>query len=174
MFHVIMCEKTKALCLFFILLLYLQYVQPVKCFIMRKVFILLIVSCFCMMGCKMNPQEESKAINSMTAKEIVEKNYYIDEDPRPESRATNIGYWTSTRRAAHYRFFKAMTFDEDGIVIKMPTSGAELNISEELFQEMRWPFEDMMESAKAHRAAGENIRMPDWEEYMNSLLEEKE
>ena len=145
-----------------------------QCFIMKKVIFLLMVSCFCMTGCKMNPQEESKAINSMTAKEIVEKNYYIDEDPRPESRATNIGYWSSTRRAAHYRFFKAMTFDEDGIVIKMPSSGAELNISEELFQEMRWPFEDMMESAKTHRAAGEKIRMPDWEEYMNSLLEEKE
>ena len=122
----------------------------------------------------MNPQEESKAIDSMTAREIIEKNYFIDEDPRPESRATNIGYWTSTRRAAFYRFYKAMTFDEDGIVVKMPSSGAELNISEELFQEMKWPFEEMMESAKADVAAGIKIKMPDWEEYMNSLLEETE
>jgi len=124
------------------------------------------------MSCNQSSSYETKATNDMTAREIVEKNAFINEDPYPESRSTNVGYWTSTRRAAYYRIYKAMTFDKDGVALTLPKNGADLNISEKLFQEMMWPIKEVMEKAKALRDKDEKIMMPNWEEYMNSLLEE--
>lgn len=81
---------------------------------MKKfVFLLFVLS-----GCNLPGSNDFKATDDMTAKEIIEKNAYIDEEAYPDSRSTNVGFWTSTRRAAYYRMFKAMVFDEDGIEIK--------------------------------------------------------
>lgn len=44
----------------------------------------------------------------------------------------------------------------------MPKSGAELNMSEELFKAMIEPAKESMLKAKAKRDDGIKVKMPDW------------
>ena len=157
---------------FYTYLVNLQYVQPIKCFIMRKIFILLIVSCFCMMGCKMNPQEDSKAINSMTAKEIVEKNVFINMTSDDIVNQMSSQKVSPSFRAAIYRFMKSVTYTDKAIGSSSAKCGADLNMSEELFKHF---MEEMDFSNSEMRKAdekGNTILTPVLDEaYFNKLLE---
>lgn len=107
----------------------------------------------------------------MTAKEIIESNAFIEEDPAPPTRSTKT-FWTSTRRAACYRFYKALSYDEKGIGTCVVKSGAELNMSEELFQTLLRDQLTTKEHLLNEISKGKEIVMPDMEKYLNSLLNE--
>lgn len=107
-----------------------------------------------------NIETKDDAFKTMTAKEIVESgvpiNVTIDEleDMEREAVSRNGGeerpLWAiPAYRAAHYRFYQHLTQDETGVVSWSAKSGADLNISEDLFngfvQEAEWINERLTE-----------------------------
>lgn len=133
---------------------------------MKKLFVLLLL-----LGATILQAQTTsiKATNEMTAREIIEKNAYIEF-----TRGENIGlkfpfiihesgtvfidsdsldmanvaepsinewhlaigkfYGCSKMRAAHYRFYKTLSLDEEKRLVTTAKSAADLNISEELFK----------------------------------------
>lgn len=128
-------------------------------------------------SCTQTESLKTKQCDNMTAREIVDKNAFIDytiEDLNVQSRSSNtISAAHPAFRAAAHRFYKTVKMDERGIATWNAKSGKELNMSENLFSHfvkgMEWANARMEESIKK----GENLQPMDLsEEYLNNILDD--
>ena len=111
--------------------------------------------------------------NGLTAQEIVEKNvfigYTIEELNKTEFK-TDHPAW----RAARYRFYKHVEENEEGLFICSIKNGAELNISENIFNHFKKDLEWVNEGIKRNIIDGNtHISKPKFDEdYLNNLLDD--
>ena len=111
--------------------------------------------------------------NGLTAQEMVEKNVFIKhtvEELNKTELNTNHPAW----RAASYRFYKHVEENEEGLFTCNIKNGAELNISEDLFNYFKKDLEWMNEGIKRNIKDGNtHIPKPKFDEnYFNSLLDD--
>ena len=111
--------------------------------------------------------------NGLTAQEMVEKNIYIGytvEELNKTEFNTNHPAW----RAARYRFCKHVKEDEEGLYTWSVKNGAELNISEDLFNHFKKDLEWLNEGIRRDIKNGEtHISKPTFDEkYLNGLLDD--
>ena len=111
--------------------------------------------------------------NGLTAQEMVEKNIFIGytvEDLNKTEFQANHPAW----RAARYRFYKHVKENEEGLYTWSIKNGAELNISEDLFNLFKKDLEWLNESIKRDIKNGEtHISKPKFDEqYLKELLDD--
>ena len=111
--------------------------------------------------------------NGLTAQEMVEKNVYIGytiEELNKSEFQTNHPAW----RAACYRFYKQVKENEKGLYVWSVKNGAELNISEDLFNHFRKDLEWVNEGIKRNIKDGNtHISKPKFDDnYLNRLLDD--
>jgi hypothetical protein len=111
--------------------------------------------------------------NGLTAQEMVEKNIYIGytvEELCKTEFNTNHPAW----RAARYRFCKHVKENEEGLYTWSVKNGAELNISEDLFNHFKKDLEWLNEGIRRDIKNGEtHISKPTFDEkYLNGLLDD--
>lgn len=99
---------------------------------------LLLLLVLLLTACKTSDNVVIDSTSSMSAREIVEKDVFINfttEDSSPKTRGGAKIKLTSLPafRAACYRFYKKMSYDKNNIGICNAKNGAELNMSEEIF-----------------------------------------
>lgn len=138
---------------------------------MKKLFLLLLLGC---MGCQ-SSVKVSDTTQGMTAKEIIEKDVFIDLTPSSfvESRSAASMVATAEFRAACYRFYRNVSYDENNIGTCKVHSGAELKMSEELFIDFLRDMENLNELIRKDLANGIKGQMPPKDEaYFKRLLEE--
>lgn len=142
-----------------------------------------LISILLLNGCSNNSDSSIKnsadenTTQSMSAKEYVENNTYINVDIAAISNVlsscdNNICEEDMAKtKAAIYRFYKNVTLD-NGIYSCNLTSGDEINVSPEVFSALLDNLNEMNKSAQEIRDKGGKIKMsvPD-ENYLNSLLQ---
>ena len=111
--------------------------------------------------------------NGLTAQEMVEKNVFIKytvEELNKSEFNTDHPAW----RAARYRFCKHIEEDEEGLYTWSVKNGAELNISEDLFNHFKKDLEWVNEGIKRSINNGDTpILKPKYDEnYLNQLLDD--
>lgn len=113
--------------------------------------------------------------NGLTAQEMVEKNIYIGytiEELNKSEFQTNHPAW----RAACYRFYKHVKENEEGLYVWSVKNGAELNISEDLFNHFKKDLEWVNEGIKRDIKDGNtHLFKPKFDEnYLNRLLDDND
>ena len=119
--------------------------------------------------------------NGFTAREIVEKNIFIPytmEELRAKSYENEyeetISYVHPAYRAALYRFYKNVEQNEDGTCTWTTKNGAELNISEDLFNKFANETKETNEFILENKLKGINTHTPLYDEkYFNELLDDE-
>lgn len=111
--------------------------------------------------------------NGLTAQEMVEKNVFIKytvEELNKSEFNTHHPAW----RAARYRFCKHIEENEEGLFTCSIKNGAELNISEDLFNHFKKDLEWVNEGIKRSINNGDTpILKPKYDEnYLNQLLDD--
>ena len=111
--------------------------------------------------------------NGLTAQEMVEKNVFIKhtvEELNKSEFNTDHPAW----RAARYRFCKHIEENEEGLFTCSIKNGAELNISEDLFNHFKKDLEWVNEGIKRSINNGDTpILKPKYDEnYLNQLLDD--
>ncbi|MDO4180079.1 MAG: hypothetical protein Q4D36_02180, partial [Bacteroidales bacterium] len=128
-------------------------------------------------GCQSSESENGKdVISGMTAKEIIDKDVFISITPSdiaqrctPENPAFSI----PEARAAAYRFYKQVSFDENQIATCKVSTGAEIKISEELFASYLRELESSNEWVREDLAKGVAVsRSKLDDDYFDRLLDE--
>ena len=144
-----------------------------------RIVLLVMTSLLMIIGssCTQTESLKAKQCDNMTAREIVDKNVFIDytmEDLNVQSRSTNtiVAAHPAFRAAAH-RFYKTVKMDEKGFATWSAKSGKELNMSENLFNHfvkgMEWANTRMEESIKK----GKNLQPMDIsDEYLNNIIDD--
>ena len=109
--------------------------------------------------------------NGLTAQEMVEKNVFIKHTVE-ELNKTELNTDHPAWRAASYRFYKHVEENEEGLFTCNIKNGAELNISEDLFNHFMKDLEWMNEGIKRSIKDGNTyIAKPKFDEkYLNNLL----
>lgn len=113
----------------------------------------------------------------LTAREMIEKNTFLDMPAdilKPKTRSAAVSRMTSpTFRAACYRFYKAVTIDENGIATCKAKKGADLNMSEALFDDYMNDMENLNEMIREDLEKGiKGERPPLNDAYFERLLDE--
>ena len=111
--------------------------------------------------------------NGLTAQEMVEKNIFIGYTIE-ELNKTEFNKEHPAWRAASYRFYKHVEENEEELFTCNIKNGAELNISEDLFNYFKKDLEWMNEGIKRNIKDGNTyIPKPKFDEnYFNSLLDD--
>lgn len=139
----------------------------------------------CMNESSKTVSTKDDAFKSMTAKEIVESGVSLNvtvadlEDMERESvsrsGAEERPLWTiPAYRAAHYRFVTHAKQDENGLLIWTAKCGADLNMSDDLFNAFVREFESVNGWIQESIEKGE-ICEPIWinEEYLSNVLDDE-
>ena len=128
-------------------------------------------------SCTQTEQIKTKQCNNMNAREIVDKNAFIDytmEDLIVQSRSTNtiVAAHPAFRAAAH-RFYKTVKMDEKGFATWSAKSGKELNMSENLFNHFVKITEKGNKMMEESIKKGENLQPMDLsDEYLNNIIDD--
>ena len=111
--------------------------------------------------------------NGLTAQEMVEKNILIEYTVE-ELNKTEFNIDHPAWRAARYRFYKYVEENEEGLFTCNIKNGAELNISEDLFNYFKKDLEWVNEGIKRNIKDGNtHISKPKFDEdYLNNLLDD--
>ena len=111
--------------------------------------------------------------NGLTAQEMVEKNVFIKHTVE-ELNKTELNTHHPAWRAARYRFCKHIEENEEGLFTCSIKNGAELNISEDLFNHFKKDLEWVNEGIKRSINNGDTpILKPKYDEnYLNQLLDD--
>ena len=111
--------------------------------------------------------------NGLTAQEMVEKNVFIKHTVE-ELNKTELNTDHPAWRAARYRFCKHIEENEEGLFTCSIKNGAELNISEDLFNHFKKDLEWLNEGIRRDIKNGEtHISKPTFDEkYLNGLLDD--
>lgn len=119
-----------------------------------------------------NPEDKG-----LTAREMIEKNTFLDlseDEMYPKTRSAAISRMANPIfRAACYRFYKAVTIDENGIATCKAQKGADLNMSEALFDDYMSDMENLNEMIREDLEKGiKGKRAPLSDAYFERLLDE--
>ena len=145
-----------------------------------RIVLLVMTSLLMIIGssCTQTEQIKTKQCDNMTAREIVNKNAFIDytmEDLIVQSRSTNtiIAAHPAFRAAAH-RFYKTVKMDEKGFATWSAKSGKELNMSENLFNHFVKTMEKGNKMMEESIKKGENLQPMDLsDEYLlNNIIDD--
>lgn len=142
---------------------------------MKKIFILALV---CFLASCTSSTTNSVSIDGMSAKEIVEKNVFINmtlDDVMNQVKSRSAGPQTVSPsfRAAIYRFMKSVTYTDKAIGSSSAKCGADLNMSEELFKHFMDEMDFINSEMRKADEKGNTILTPVLDEaYFNKLLEE--
>lgn len=134
----------------------------------------LLLGLLMLIGCKSEPNAVG-ADSNLTAREMVEQNVFIDLSVQDiQSRAADPIPLRAlpAYRAAQYRFEKSVVWDEHQIASTSAKTGADLNMSEELFNrfvaDMEWLNDEMR-----HASEKSNVRRGVRDEaYFDRLLDD--
>lgn len=142
---------------------------------MKKYLIILFVAF--MAGCSSNQNVTKPDDKGLTAREMIEKNTFLDlseDELYPKTRSAAVSRMLSpTFRAACYRFYKAVTLDENGIATCSARKGADLNMSEALFDDYMSDMEKLNEMIRKDLEKGiKGKRSPLSDAYFERLLDE--
>lgn len=132
-----------------------------------------------------NTNKKDDAFKTMTTKEIIESGTFISatilelEDMEKEA-ASRSGqeerptFAIPAYRAAHYRFVTHAKQDENGTLTWTATCGADLNMSDELFNYFANDFKMQNDLVQKHIKQGTKYT-PIWinEEYLNNILSDE-
>ena len=141
----------------------------IKSITMKKIFIFALV-CF-LAGCTSNTSK-SVSIDGMSAKEIVEKNVFINMTSDDIVNQMSSQTDSPSFRAAIYRFMKSVTYTDKAIGSSNAKCGADLNMSEDLFKHFINEMDFINNEMKKAVEKGNTIVSPVLDEaYFNKLLE---
>ncbi len=144
---------------------------------MRKEHLLIVLLTLSLAGCRGVSDTTDRHATRMTAREIIEKNVFIDlsdEDLNPRTRSGSAPLAGNPAfRAAVYRFYKKVTIDENNIATCHAKNAAELNMSEAMFNNCLNDMENLNEMIRNDIAKGiKGKRPPLNDDYFNRLLDE--
>ncbi|WP_373736640.1 hypothetical protein [Bacteroides heparinolyticus] len=144
---------------------------------MRNYYLSIVLLTLCLAGCRGISDTTDRQVAGMTAREIIEKNVFIDlsdEDLNPRTRSGSAPLAANPAfRAAVYRFYKKVTIDENNIAACHAKNAAELNMSEAMFNNCLNEMENLNEMIRNDMAKGiKGKRPPLNDDYFNRLLDE--
>lgn len=128
---------------------------------------------FC--SCSQENKSEEQTPTTMTAKEYVENNVYIDVKDFGETLTParkNDPERVAQMKAANYRFYSHVKIIDNQYVCDL-TSADQINVSPAMFSKMIDSLKSANEEIRKSEAEGRKVELgPLGEEYLNSLLEE--
>lgn len=139
---------------------------------MKNLLLLLLLG---LIGCQSSVKTQNLT-DGMTAQEIIEKDVFISLTPDDIGAKISTGtpyVLIPEARAATYRFYKQVSFDENHIATCKVNNGSEIKISEELFKNYMKDLEATNETARNALATGQKINFSNLDdEYFDRLLDE--
>lgn len=144
---------------------------------MKRYLVILLVACFA--GCSSQNVKTEPSNGGLTAREMIEKNVFLDipaDELAPQTRTASASLVANPAfRAACYRFYKAVTIDENGIATCKAQKGSDLNMSEALFDDYMSDMEKLNEMIRKDLEKGiKGQRSPLNDAYFERLLDEKQ
>lgn len=120
------------------------------------------------------PQQSSVQAENLTARELVEQNVFLDVDQDVQSRSAMDLIRTPAFRAACYRFYKNVSYDENNIGTCKASKGTDLNISDYLFDDLSRELETLNEKFREDKEKGiASERGVKDEQYFERLLNDE-
>lgn len=118
------------------------------------------------------PQQSACQAENLTARELVEQNVFL-ETPEVESRSASDWGLSPIGRAACYRFYKNVSYDENNIGT-CTAKASDLNMSEEIFDDFMRDLEWLNEAIRRDLARGVKGQMsPKDDKYFACLLDDE-
>lgn len=144
-----------------------------------RMYLAILLATVCLTGCRVTSNAKAELSNkALTAREMIENNSFLDisaNELKPRTRAAIDSLRANpTFRAACYRFYKAVTIDENGIATCSARKGEDLNMSETLFENYMSDMENLNEMIRKDLERGiKGERSPLDDAYFERLLDER-